>query len=92
MWYNRLSEYLLKEGYQNDAICPCVFIKRSENGFAVVAVYVDDLNIVGTPDELEETAKYLMKEFEMKDLGKTKLCIGLQIEQLKEGIFVHQSN
>src|SRR5688572_4177408 len=28
----------------------------------------------------------------MKDLGKTKFCLGLQIEHLKSGIFVHQSN
>ena len=27
MWYNRLSNYLLKEGYINNSICPCVFIK-----------------------------------------------------------------
>ena len=48
MWYNRLSEYLLKEGYVNNPICPCVFIKKSETGFAIIAVYVDDLNLVGT--------------------------------------------
>ena len=23
MWYNRLSEYLIKIGYVNDPICPC---------------------------------------------------------------------
>jgi hypothetical protein len=49
MWYNRLSEYLLKEGFENNPICPCVFIKKSESGFAIIAVYVDDLNLVGTP-------------------------------------------
>ena len=27
MWYNRLSEYLIKDGYINNPICPCVFIK-----------------------------------------------------------------
>ncbi|KAH1106412.1 hypothetical protein J1N35_010180 [Gossypium stocksii] len=27
----------------------------------------------------------------MKDLGKTKFCLGLQIEHLKDGIHVHQS-
>ncbi|CAN4123977.1 unnamed protein product [Withania somnifera] len=27
----------------------------------------------------------------MKDLGKTKLCLGLQIEHLANGIFIHQS-
>jgi hypothetical protein len=28
----------------------------------------------------------------MKDLGVIKLCLGLQIEHLHNGIFVHQSN
>ncbi|TQD87623.1 hypothetical protein C1H46_026822 [Malus baccata] len=23
MWYNRLSDYLIKEGYANNVICPC---------------------------------------------------------------------
>lgn len=91
MWYNHLSEYLLQEGYINNPICPCVFIKRTENGFAIIAVYVDDLNLVGTPEELTKTAAYLTKEFEMKNLGKTKFCLGLQIEHLPNGIFIHQS-
>jgi hypothetical protein len=30
-------------------------------------------------------------EFETTDLGKTKLCFGLQLEHLPTGIFVHQS-
>ena len=29
MWYNRLSTYLLKEGYVNNSIFPCVFIKKT---------------------------------------------------------------
>ncbi|KAK2374513.1 hypothetical protein QL285_075470 [Trifolium repens] len=70
MWYNRLSEYLLKEGYKNDSICPCIFIKRSGSEFAIV-VYVDDININGTPEELPKAINCLKKEFEMKDLGKT---------------------
>ena len=28
--------------------------------------------------------------FEMKDLGRTKFCLGLQIEYLKNGIFIYQ--
>ena len=43
MWYNSLSEYLLKEGFKNDQICPCVFIRRSQSGFSIIAVYIDDL-------------------------------------------------
>ena len=65
--------------------------KKSESGFAIVAVYVDDLNLVGTPEELTKIANCLKNEFEMKDLGKTKFCLGLQIEHLSNEILVHQS-
>jgi hypothetical protein len=33
----------------------------------------------------------LKDEFEMKDLGKTKFYLGLQIEHLSNGKFIHQS-
>ena len=92
MYYNRLSEFLLKEGYKNNPICLCIFIKIFESEFVIFAVYVDDLNIIGTPEELSKVVNLLKKEFEMKDLGKTKFCLGLQIEHLANGIFVHQSN
>ena len=70
MWYNRLSEYLLKEGYMNNPICPHIFIKKSETGFAIITVYVDDLNLVRTSEEFIRTTNYLKKEFEMKDFEK----------------------
>ena len=36
MWYNRLSEYLLKEGYENDHICPCIYMKILKNEFTII--------------------------------------------------------
>ena len=92
MWYNRLSQYLLKEGYVNSSICPCVFIKKTKNGFAIIAVYVVDLNLIGTPEELIKTPNYFKKEFEMKDLGKTRYCLSLQIEYCLNGVLIHQSS
>jgi len=50
VWHNRLIEYLLK-GYKNNLICSCIYIKRSKNEFAIIIVYVNDINIVGTPNE-----------------------------------------
>ena len=47
--------------------------------FAIIVVYADDLNLVRILEEFTKTAKYLKKEFDMKDLGKTKFCLGLQI-------------
>ena len=63
MLYNHLSQYLLKEGYVNNSICPCVFIKKTEYGFVIIAVYVDDLNLIETPEELIKTTNYLKRNF-----------------------------
>ena len=65
-------------------------LKKSEIGFAIIAVYVEDLNLIGTPKELLKTTSYLENEFEIKDLGK-KNCLDLQIEYLPSGILLHQS-
>ena len=54
-------------------------------------MYVDDLNLIGTPEELTRTTKYSKNEFEMKDLRKTKFCLGLQIEHFPIGVLIHQS-
>ena len=48
MWYNRLSEFLIKLGFANNEICPCIFIRARDTGFVIIAVYVDDLNLMWT--------------------------------------------
>jgi len=50
VWDNRLIEYLLKEGYRNDPICSCIYMKRFKNEFAIIIVYVDDINITKAID------------------------------------------
>ena len=52
---------------------------------------MDDLNLIGTLKELNKTIDYLKKEFEMKDLRKTKYCLDLQIEHCLDGVLIHQS-
>ena len=89
MWYSRLSDFLHEKGYTSSTNCPCVFIQRSQDGLCIISVYVDDLIIIGTPRDIEEASSYLMSEFEMKDLGKTKFCLGLQLEHSPAGILVH---
>jgi len=47
--------------YRNDPICSCTYMKRSKNEFAIIIVYVDDINTVGTPNELTKAIDYLKK-------------------------------
>ena len=56
MWYNSLSEFLLKKEYINNDAYPCVFIKESLNEFCIILVYVDDINIIRTRKNFEEAS------------------------------------
>ncbi|GJZ75417.1 transposable element, partial [Tanacetum coccineum] len=80
------------EGLKMPKACKSKPREISKTGFTIIAVYVDDSNIIGNLDEIEHTANLLKNKFEIKDLGITKFCLGLVIEHLSNGIFVHQSN
>ena len=41
----------------------------------IIAVYVDDLNLIGTPQEITEAKDCLKKEFERKDLVKQSFAL-----------------
>jgi hypothetical protein len=69
----------------------CVFIRKSTTGFCIISVYVDDLNIIGHTKEVDVARNHFKMKFEMKDLGRTKFFLGLQLEHLQTGILVHQS-
>ncbi|KAM1714358.1 hypothetical protein ACFX12_024976 [Malus domestica] len=50
------------------------------------------MNLIGTSEELARTFAHLKLKFEMKDIGKTQYCLGLEIEHCSDGILVHQLN
>ena len=93
IWYNRFSVYLLNDEYVNNQVCHCVFIRSSSNNFVIIVVYVNDNKLVGTSKDITNVAKYLKKnEFEIKDLERTRFCLGIHVAHLSLGIFVHQLN
>jgi hypothetical protein len=60
-------------------------------GYCIILGYVYDPNIIGNKLDIHEVRHHLTMEFEMKDLGKTKIFLGLQLEHLPSRILVHQS-
>lgn len=56
--------------------------------FAIIVVYVDDMNLFGTQDEIQKIAEYLKWEFKMKDLEKTSF--DLKMKHRSDEILVYQ--
>jgi hypothetical protein len=79
----------MNKGYSSNDDCPCVFIRKSIIGFCIISVYMDDLNIIGHTRDIDEARNHLKMEFKMKDLGRIKFCLGLELEHPQMDILVH---
>ena len=58
----------------------CVYLKRSNSGFVILSLYVDDILLAGNSKEMIDTAKrWLSSNFEMKDMGEASYVLGVKI-------------
>ena len=91
-WYERFSKYLLENDFKRGLIDKTLFIKNKGKDLLIVQVYVDDI-LFGATNELlvKEFADLMQKEFEMSMMGELTFFLGLQIKQIKEGMFLCQS-
>ena len=65
----------------------------SEGGLQMVTIlYVDDLIITGSHQKrISQTQELLRREFEMTDLGLMHYCLGIEVLQKPDYIFISQS-
>jgi hypothetical protein len=83
---------LLSKDFKIGKVDTTIFTKRIGKDLFVCQIYVDDI-IFGSTNELfcDEFGKMMSNKFEMSMIGELSFFLGLQIKQLKDGIFVSQS-
>ncbi|MBW0465870.1 hypothetical protein O181_005585 [Austropuccinia psidii MF-1] len=88
-WYNHLSIWIKKAHFKCSVSDPCVFY-RTESKPVRIYVHVDDLAIFG-PD-LTSFKQEIQKTFNMKDLGKAELLLGMKVNHLTGGFSLSQEH
>ena len=77
-WNKELSCHLLKSGFQQSKVDPCVFYQWKSGKLNVVSIYVDDLIlVVDLMEDQQKTKANLSARFKMKDLGQLRYCLGI---------------
>jgi transposase InsO family protein len=90
-WYERLSTFLIKNGFSRGKIDTTLFRKLDKNDLLIVQVYVDDIIFGATNEKMcEEFSNLMQSEFEMSMMGELRFFLGLQIKQNEDGIFICQ--
>ncbi|GJT42607.1 retrovirus-related pol polyprotein from transposon TNT 1-94 [Tanacetum coccineum] len=91
-WYDRLKAFLLDHLYTMGLVDNTLFTKKRNSHIIIVQIYVDDIIFGSTCQELcDDFSKIMHDEFEMSMMGELNFFLGLQIKQLKDGIFFNQS-
>ncbi|KAK2982872.1 hypothetical protein RJ640_009714 [Escallonia rubra] len=91
-WNSRIDRYFQDNGFVR---CPheyALYVKAYENGDVLyVCLYVEDLIFTGNnPSMFDEFKDAMAREFEMTDMGLMSYYLGLEVKQMKDGIFMSQ--
>jgi len=83
---------LLKNDFTRGQVDTTLFMKTLEKDILIVQVYVDDIIFRSTNASLcKEFSMLMQEEFETSMMGELKFFLGIQINQCKDGVYVHQS-
>ena len=91
-WYDKLSNFLIKNDFKRGLVDTTLLRRTLEKDILVVQIYVDDIIFGSTNASLcKEFSKLMQDEFEMSMMGELKFFLGIQINQSKDGVYVHQT-
>uniref|UniRef100_A0A803KVP7 Uncharacterized protein n=1 Tax=Chenopodium quinoa TaxID=63459 RepID=A0A803KVP7_CHEQI len=80
-----------REKYRQSKFDYSLFIKENNSSTTAILVYVDDLLITGNDkEEIQVLKSLLSSHFHMKDLGKLRYFLGLEVDHSDKGIFISQ--
>lgn len=90
-WYAKLSQALIHYGFKQCSSDHSLFTYASDSTFIATQVYVDDL-VLASNDSIayNKFKQYLSECFKMKDLGKLKYFLGLELSYGNTGLFLCQ--
>ena len=79
-WNLRFDETIKTYGFEKNVDEPCVYKYIKEKKVVFLVLYVDDILLIGNDVEtLSNVKKWLVEQFQMKDLGEASYILGIQI-------------
>lgn len=90
-WNHELSKFLQSLGFVQSKNDYSLFVKKNQEEFTAVLVYVDDMLITGNcASEISAAKLALDKKFTIKDLGLAQYFLGIEICRTSHGTHLNQ--
>ncbi|KAJ0887750.1 putative RNA-directed DNA polymerase [Helianthus annuus] len=90
-WNEKLSSVLVDYGFVQSKCDHSMYVLSRNGVFIVLLVYVDDIVVTGNNiDEVNKIKGVLNLNFQIKDLGKLKYFLGIEVLYNKSGVCLNQ--
>ncbi|KAJ0431247.1 putative RNA-directed DNA polymerase [Helianthus annuus] len=90
-WNERLNGVLIDYGFVQSKCDHSMYVLSKNKVFVVLLVYMDDIVVTGNSiDEVSKIKAILNSNFQIKDLGKLKYFLGIEVLYNKSGICLNQ--
>ncbi|GJS23700.1 ribonuclease H-like domain-containing protein [Tanacetum coccineum] len=90
-WNAKLTQALVEDGFVQSKSDYSLFTKADSGMFLALLVYVDDIIITGNSlVHIENFKTFLKSKFQIKDLGKLKYFLGIEVVETDKGLCLSQ--
>ena len=92
-WHEKFDSLMMSNGFKINECDKCVYVKNTNNDCVIICLYVDDLLIMGSNDDIIQAIKRMLNnKFDMKDLGVADVILGIKISKSSDGLILSQSH
>ena len=84
---------MITSGFKINECDKCVYVKETENEYVILCLYVDDMLIVGSDDDMIKSTKNMLKsKFDMKDMGLADVILVIKSLTASNGLILSQTH
>ena len=88
-WHEKFDRAMVANGFRINECDKYVYVKNTKNDYVILCLYVDDMLIVGSDDDIiKSTKRMLNSSFDMKDMRLADMILGIKISRSSNGLIL----
>ncbi|KAL1225866.1 Retrovirus-related Pol polyprotein from transposon TNT 1-94 [Cardamine amara subsp. amara] len=92
-WHEKFDNVMMSNGFNINECDKCIYIKVTPSGYILLCLYVDDMLIIGSNNDIiQQTKNMLSSQFDMKDMGLADVILGIKITRTSDRITLSQTH
>ena len=91
-WHEKFNETLIVDDFSSRDADRCMYTKSVNDNHVIICLYVDDMLIFGTCNDIVFKTKSFLTSIDVKDIGEASVILGVKIIRNEDNILLSQEH